>query len=64
MKALINKLCWSIHRALCYVGIHATEKTFRFYPSQSDLNESSEFEMCGWFCGVCTKSWGKDDVEF
>jgi hypothetical protein len=51
----LARLCWCIHRALCYVGIHAKEQLLS--------REDGEWKEYGWFCGVCQKDWRKNRYE-
>lgn len=51
MRALLNKLCWCVHRALCYVGVHAVERIHTFN------EEKADFIVDGSFCAVCIKEW-------
>ena len=55
MKLLVKKLCLSVHRMLCYVGIHASERVFKIGP------EPHDFVPDGWFCDVCSKTWEEEE---
>lgn len=48
---MINKLCWCVHRVLCFLMLHAPERIYMFD------DESDDFKPDGWFCAVCTKTW-------
>jgi len=51
MRLLINQILWGLHRVLCYVGLHAPERIYKF-----DV-VSDGFKVDGWFCAVCNKTW-------
>ncbi len=51
MQALTNKLCGAVHRALCYIGIHAPERIFM------SNDKLEDFKPKGWLCAICTKTW-------
>lgn len=57
MSEFFRKLCWWIHRLLCYVGVHASEKVSRY------VEEKDDFEEVGTFCPVCMKHKDYEEVE-
>jgi hypothetical protein len=53
--AVWSRLCRRVHRALCFVGIHASNSTF-----ECGKDADGKWVPIGWFCGVCCKSWDTD----
>jgi len=48
---MIKAMTRFVHRALCWVGIHAPEQVFLFDDKKDD------FVPDGHFCAVCSKTW-------
>lgn len=57
MTAILMKLSWCVHRALCYGGVHAAERVYRYDAAANDP------VLDGWFCSVCRKSGEKKKDE-
>lgn len=51
MNRWIRRGLWWVHRALCFVKVHAADRVWMYD------DESDDFKPDGWFCGVCNKTW-------
>lgn len=57
MIKVLNKLRWCVHRALCYMGIHAPERNWRMPGPDQEVRNVENWVASGWSCGICHKYW-------